>query len=232
MAADGQPAGRTRRSHRNPAQRDSGRETTVRAIVDAFAEGVIHRGVAIGVGVGVIDARSGFAQTYTFGQADAVSGDPFRADTIFAIGSTTKVFTTNLLGQAVFENKLRLDNTLSQFQRAFGMFVDPLTSLVSLGELGDFTAGFPNYAPICKYGAPPRTTGCRPSQRPSRGEYASSRLPHLFPQLYREDRPAGALRLFRLQHRFARLVSRHVHKTSRSRIARSKVGTLRSIGGS
>ena len=147
--------------------------TTVQAIVDAFAEGVIHRGVAIGVGVGVIDARGGFAQTYTFGQADAVRGDPFRADTIFAIGSNTKVFTTNLLGQAVFENKLRLDNTLSQFQRAFGMFVDPLTSLVSLGELGDFTAGFPTYAPICKYGEPPQTTGCRPSQRPSRGEYTA-----------------------------------------------------------
>jgi CubicO group peptidase (beta-lactamase class C family) len=147
--------------------------TTVQAIVGAFAEGMIHRGVAIGVGVGVIDARSGFAQTYTFGRADAVSGDPFRADTIFAIGSNTKVFTTNLLGQAVFENRLRLENTLSQFQRAFGMFVDPLTSLVSLGELGDFTAGFPTYAPICKDGEPPQTTGCRPSQRPSRGEYTA-----------------------------------------------------------
>jgi CubicO group peptidase (beta-lactamase class C family) len=116
--------------------------STVRAIVYGFAEEAIQRGVAIGVGVGVVDARSGFAQTYTFGEADAASGDPFRADTIFAIGSNTKVFTTNLLGQAVFESRLRLDNTLSQFQRAFGMFVDPLTSLVSLGELGDFTAGF------------------------------------------------------------------------------------------
>jgi CubicO group peptidase (beta-lactamase class C family) len=134
---------------------------------------MVYRGVAIGVGVGVIDARSGFAQTYTFGQANAVSGDPFRADTIFAIGSTTKVFTTNLLGQAVFENRLRLDNTLSQFQRAFGMFVDPLTSHVSLGELGDFTAGFPTYAPICKDGERPRTTGCRPSQRPSPGDYGA-----------------------------------------------------------
>jgi CubicO group peptidase (beta-lactamase class C family) len=145
----------------------------VRAIVDAFAEGAIDRGVAIGVGVGVIDARSGFSETYTFGQADAASGDAFRADTIFAIGSTTKVFTTNLLGQAVFENRLQLDNTLSQFQRAFGMFVDPLTSLVSLGELGDFTAGFPTYAPICAYGEPPQKTGCRPAERPSRGEYTA-----------------------------------------------------------
>ena len=162
---------------------------TVRAIVDAFAEEAIHQGVAIGVGVGVIDARSGLAQTYTFGQADAVSGDPFRADTIFAIGSTTKVFTTNLLGQAVFENKLQLDNTLSQFQRAFGMFVDPLTSHVSLGELGDFTAGFPNYAPICENGASPRTTGCRPSPRPSLGDYGARDFLTYFHNFFEKTRP-------------------------------------------
>jgi CubicO group peptidase (beta-lactamase class C family) len=158
-----------------PSLANADEAATVQAIVSAFANGLIQRGVAVGVGVGVIEKISpGFDHTYTFGDADAVTQTPFAAGSIFAIGSTTKVFTTNLLGQAVFENRLRLDNTLSQFQRAFGMFVDPVTSRVSLEELGDFTAGFPSLAPICRDDHQPQTTGCLPSRRPTIADYGAA----------------------------------------------------------
>ena len=61
---------------------------------------------------------------FTYG--DAVVGDtqtpavPFSADTLFPIASMTKVFTTNLLGQAVASGEVRLDTALSQFADQLG----------------------------------------------------------------------------------------------------------------
>jgi CubicO group peptidase (beta-lactamase class C family) len=151
----------------------AGEAQTIQQTVTTFAEAAMRQGVAVGVAVGVIDKIGpGFFHTYTFGEADAKAGTPFATNSIFEIGSTTKVFTTNLLGQAVFENRLALDDRLSHFPAEFGAFQYPLTGQVTLGELGDFTGGFPTYAPICNGdGKPP---GCRPSARPPISEYGAA----------------------------------------------------------
>ena len=135
--------------------------------------------------MGVIDKVGSFQKTYTYGYADAANRTPFGTNSIFEIGSTTKVFTTNLLGQAVFENRLRLDDQSSQFSAELGQFKDPLTGQVTLQELGDFTGGFPTYPPLCKSGESPATTGCRPSARPSISDYGAADFLAFF-QNYKE----------------------------------------------
>ena len=162
---------------RAPRAERAGEGQTVRAIVDTFANAAIHQGVAVGVAVGVVDKTGvGFQKAYSFGYADAATQTPFTTNSIFEIGSTTKVFTTNLLGQSVFENTLSLDDQLSQFATELGQFKHPLTRQVTLVDLGDFTGGFPTYAPICESGKSPATTGCRPSARPSISDYGAADL--------------------------------------------------------
>src|SRR5216684_2095375 len=92
---------------------------TIQHIVETFARAAIEQGVTPGVGVGVVN-KSRQLRTYAFGYADAVNKTPFSTDSIFEIGSNTKVFTTNLLGQAVFERRLKLRDRLSQFPRQLG----------------------------------------------------------------------------------------------------------------
>lgn len=161
----------------------------VTQIVDTFAQAAIQQGM-VGVAVGVVDKTgSVFAHTYTFGYADAVGKKGFAGDSLFEIASNTKVFTTNLLGQAVFEGTLQLDDPLSHFAKELGT-LQPLTGAVTLEELGDFTGGFPSYAPLCTQEI---VLGCRPSARPSISKYGAGDFLAFFrgtvPTDYHENPP-------------------------------------------
>jgi hypothetical protein len=76
-------------------------------MVDTIANDSVQTGQAVGVEVGVVYPGQP-SLTYGFGYADAANKTPFAADTLFEIASNTKVFTTNLLGQAVSSKKLAL----------------------------------------------------------------------------------------------------------------------------
>jgi CubicO group peptidase (beta-lactamase class C family) len=156
-----------------PASADD--QQLVQFFADTYAQWAIAEGKAVGVGVGV-----GFADknkvfyTKAFGLADAARQTPFRADdTLFEIASNTKIFTTNLLGQAVFGGELKLDDELSKFASSLGS-LKPLTGKVTLEELGDFTAGFADEAPLCKKGKKNDPPGCRPSERPTVSQYGAA----------------------------------------------------------
>jgi CubicO group peptidase (beta-lactamase class C family) len=146
----------------------AGGADTISQIVETFAQAAIQQGVTPGVAVGVVDKDRSY--TWAFGYADPVGKTPFQTDTIFEIASVTKVFTTNLLGQAVFEKRLKLSDSLAQFPRQLGRFMTALTGQVTLQQLGDFTGGFPSYAPLCKVQMVP---GCLASDRPSIADYTA-----------------------------------------------------------
>lgn len=136
---------------------------------NTFAQAAIAEGKAVGVGVGVA-YNNEVVHTNAFGLADAKSGTAFTTDTKFEIASSTKVFTTNLLGQWVYNGWLSLSNRLSQFSSALGT-LKPLTGEVTLEELADFTGGFPRYAPLCKNN--PKVLGCIPSFQPTTAQYTA-----------------------------------------------------------
>lgn len=151
----------------HPARADG---DAVARIVQTAAQARVDNGEAAGVGVGVI-TNDGPAHVYSFGLADVSKGQPFTKSSLFQIGSVTKVFTTNLLGQAVNDGTLKLDKPLSYYATPLGQ-LPSLTAQITLEELADFTAGFPDLIPSC--GTPHPPLGCPPNSRPDIQTYTAS----------------------------------------------------------
>ena len=144
-------------------------------LVRPLAEPAVTGGTVVGLGVAVIDGDRP-PQFFTYGNASLAPDRPFTPDTVTEIGSVTKVFTTNLLGQAVAAGRLRLDLPLSEFRAQLGK-LRPATSRVTLKELGDFTAGIADVAPLC---LPRRSPGCLPNFRPTPRRYSAQDFAKFF----------------------------------------------------
>jgi CubicO group peptidase (beta-lactamase class C family) len=138
-------------------------------IVDTYAGSMVQNGSAIGVGVAVVSGNAP-PRFFTYGYANSSTRQPFSPITIFQIGSVTKVFTTNLLGQKVASRYLGLQQPLSNFSTQVGA-LQPLTSQATLEEVGDFTAGFVDTPNICKQGQSPPS--CLPNGRPTIAQYTA-----------------------------------------------------------
>jgi CubicO group peptidase (beta-lactamase class C family) len=147
---------------------------TVKFYADAFAQAALYEGKAVGVGVGVAYKNEVF---YTAGFGRANGGFTlFTPNTLFEIASNTKVFTTNILGQEIYDGRLALGDQLSNFPKQLGK-LPSLTGKVTLEELADFAGGFPLYAPLCDGHATP---GCRPSVRPAISAYGGAQFLDFF----------------------------------------------------
>jgi CubicO group peptidase (beta-lactamase class C family) len=146
----------------------------LKSIVDAFAGSSVAEGNAIGVAV-AITLKNQDPQFFSYGLANFVAGTPVTEDTIFELGSVTKIFTTALLGEQVSRKVRRLDQPLLDFWRQLGV-MKRLTDMVTLTELGDFTGGFPSLPPTSK--ACPTLQGALPDNntRPTTSEYTAQDL--------------------------------------------------------
>ena len=88
-------------------------EATLRARID----GILNRHPAVGLAVGVI--RDGSFEFSGRGFADIASGAPIREDTVFRIGSITKVFTAIALMQLCEEGLVDLDAPAGNYLRSY-----------------------------------------------------------------------------------------------------------------
>ena len=146
------------------AQASPSSGATIRKIAKIYAQDSIQTGGSVGIEVGVVYGSEP-PQFASAGAAIAGTGGGrrFTSKTIFQIGSVSKVFTTNLLGQSVANGSLGLSEPLSSFESEIGP-LKSLTATITLEELADFTGGFPSYAEAC---GTPATAGCLPSARPT-----------------------------------------------------------------
>jgi CubicO group peptidase (beta-lactamase class C family) len=156
-------------------------------IVDNFAGSAVSDGTVIGAAVAVL-LPGQEPRFFVYGLADVDPAAPPTAETIFQIGSVTKVFTTNLLGQAAAANPSLLNASLGDYHAQLGA-LPGAGPQVTLQQLGSFTAGYPTYAPLCKGSETPRQTGCRPSDRPTISDYDGSD----FAAFFRSDAPQDQL---------------------------------------
>jgi CubicO group peptidase (beta-lactamase class C family) len=149
----------------------------IRRLAKVYAQDSIQTGGSIGIAIGVVYGQLP-PVFVTAGQAVAGApvGGGLTPDSIFQIGSVTKVFTTNLLGQSVSSGSLDLDMPLASFESEIGS-LEPLIAEVTLKELGDFTGGFPSLAEIC---GKPRVPGCIPSSRPTIDVYTGQDFAEYF----------------------------------------------------
>jgi CubicO group peptidase (beta-lactamase class C family) len=156
-------------------------------IVDNFAGSAVSDGTVIGAEIAVL-LPGQEPRFFAYGLADVAAAAPPSAKTIFQIGSVTKVFTTNLLGQAVAANPSLLNASLGEYHAQLGA-LPGAGPQVTLQQLGSFTAGYPTYSPICKGSETPQQTGCRPSARPTIDQYDASD----FAAFFRNDAPQDQL---------------------------------------
>ncbi len=152
---------------------------TVTSLVNGFAQYAIANGQTPGVEVAVVTG-GGNPQYFSFGTTHAGLALPPTKDTLFEIASVTKVFTTNLQGQAYLAGTFPLTETLKSFEPILGT-LPPATAAVTLEQLGDFTGGFPSLPALCsKTGSTPPQTGCLPTLAPPITSYTAEDMAAFF----------------------------------------------------
>lgn len=80
-----------------------------------------------------------------FGLRDVENGKPVTADTLFAIGSSTKAFTTFVLGTLADEGKIDWDKPVTTFLPGFQLHDPNATALITPRDLVTHRSGLPRH---------------------------------------------------------------------------------------
>lgn len=83
--------------------------------------------------------------TYCSGLRDVENKKPVTPQTLFAIGSSTKAFTTFVLGQLVDEHKLDWDKPVTTFAPTFRLYDKTVTQLITPRDLVTHRSGLPRH---------------------------------------------------------------------------------------
>ena len=96
-----------------------------------------------------ITAPNGFATVMDFGHADLQSRAPITSDTLFQIGSITKVMSALVIHQLAAEGRLRLSDQAAALAPGVPL---PGDGAITVQHLLDHTAGLPDFAPVAPEG--------------------------------------------------------------------------------
>lgn len=107
--------------------------------VNTLSEQLMQQYAIPGMAIAVIDKDQTY--TYLFGNADKVNGKPVTKNTIFEVGSLTKLFTALLCAEADDRGSMKLDENLSKYYPQLAE--NPSFSYMSLTNTLTHTAGFP-----------------------------------------------------------------------------------------
>jgi len=110
-------------------------ELAEQAVADFNVPGA---GIAVVAGGEVVYAEG-------FGHRDVEQGLPMTADSLFAIGSTTKAMTATLLGMLVDEGKLEWDEPLTQYLPGFRLSDPMVTARITPRDLVTHRSGLPRH---------------------------------------------------------------------------------------
>jgi D-alanyl-D-alanine-carboxypeptidase/D-alanyl-D-alanine-endopeptidase len=98
-----------------------------------------------GIVVGVVDATG--ARVFSYGKQDTGDSPPVDGDTLFEIGSVSKVFTGLLLELMVERGEMGLDDPISKFLPAYVKIPHSGTREITLRHLVTHTSGLPRFPP-------------------------------------------------------------------------------------
>lgn len=85
--------------------------------IQTLLEEYVEEGKAVGIAVGLID--QGKVTYLTYGQKSIKEETSITKNTVFEIGSITKVFTTLVLADMVFKNEIQLDDPIEIYLSGF-----------------------------------------------------------------------------------------------------------------
>ena len=108
-----------------------------------FVEDVRQDWNTPGIAVGIVTGDEIlFAEG--FGYVDKEKSQPVSTETLFGIGSTTKPFTTMLLGMLVEEGRLAWDRPVQDYMK-FRLKDDPISGYITARDLVSHRSGLPRY---------------------------------------------------------------------------------------
>jgi CubicO group peptidase (beta-lactamase class C family) len=112
--------------------------------IDTFINRVLKDWHAAGVAVAVVD-RNKVVLAKGFGYKDYAKRTPVTENTLFAIGSCSKAFTSSLLGLLVKEGKLDLDKPVHDYLPELKFYNDHLTLHVTARDMMCHRTGLPRH---------------------------------------------------------------------------------------
>lgn len=114
------------------------KEDLYKETVNTAAEQLMQQYDIPGMAIAVIDKDQTY--TYLFGNADAMNGKQVTRNTIFEVGSVTKLFTALLCAEADDGGSMKLDDDVSKYCPQLAL--NPILAQVSLTDMLTHTAGF------------------------------------------------------------------------------------------
>jgi len=109
--------------------------------LDTFINRVLKEWKAVGVSVAVVE-KNKVLLAKGYGYRDLDKKLPVTDETLFAIGSCTKAFTSTLLGMLVNEGKLDLDKPVNQYIPGLRFYNDALTNQVTTRDMMSHRTGY------------------------------------------------------------------------------------------
>ena len=95
----------------------------------------------VGIVIGVIDAKG--QRVVAYGSLEKGNKQPLDGDTLFEIGSITKVFTSLLLADMAQRGEVRLDDPISKYVPATAKIPERGGKKITLVDLATHTSGLP-----------------------------------------------------------------------------------------
>lgn len=112
--------------------------------LDTFINRVLKEWKAVGVSVTVVE-KNKVLLAKGYGYRDLEKKLPVTDETLFAIGSCSKAFTSSLLGILVNEGKLDLDKPVTQYLTALRFYNDALNNQVTTRDMMSHRTGLPRH---------------------------------------------------------------------------------------
>lgn len=120
--------------------------------IDTFIQRVLKEWKAVGVAVAVVE-KNKVVLSKGYGYRDLDKKLPATDETLFAIGSCTKAFTSALLGILANDGKLDLDKPVSNYLTDLRFYNDALTAQVTTKDMMSHRTGLPRHD-LAWYGSP------------------------------------------------------------------------------
>jgi CubicO group peptidase (beta-lactamase class C family) len=114
------------------------------ASLDTAFERVLKTWNAAGFAVAVVE-KNKVIYAKGFGYRDEEKKLPVTTNTLFAIGSCTKAFTTSLIGMLQRDGKLDIDKPAHQYLPELKFYSDELTNAVTLRDMMSHRTGLPRH---------------------------------------------------------------------------------------
>jgi D-alanyl-D-alanine-carboxypeptidase/D-alanyl-D-alanine-endopeptidase len=117
-------------------------ETNLKSRIDPLVQPYLDAEVVVGLALGVI--HDGQSQTFGYGRLSANDAGPPTGDTVYEIGSASKVFTGVLLADAVVHDRVKLSTPAAELLPAGAAMPEIVGRAITLQDLSTHVSGLPS----------------------------------------------------------------------------------------